>query len=79
MPTDNLKDLYVLFTLDVSPSHAGGSVFKCRKCGRVCYSAEAWFPCHNEFVPTKVVCQDCGTRWALKLDFTEDEVPTVYQ
>jgi ribosomal protein L37E len=64
---DNLNTLYEKFELSVGKQYAGGSAYTCRKCGRVAFSVELWFPCQEAFVPTKVICQECGTKWTFAL------------
>lgn len=71
---DNLLDLYAKFTLIFDKRHAGGSIYKCLKCGKNAHSVEGWFPCQNTFIPMKVWCNECGQRWKLDIELTEENV-----
>lgn len=71
---DNLDSLSKSFRLDVNTKYAGGSVWRCLKCGVIAHSMELFLPCQNDFIPSKVLCMECGTSWRLNLEPTEEEL-----
>ncbi len=71
---DNLKDLYAKFQLEYSEKYDGGSMFVCKVCGSLAHSVEAWFPCRSDYVPMRVWCNECRTRWALALTPSDEEM-----
>ena len=67
MMQDNLLTLYTKFMLVFDKKYAGGSIYKCLRCGQNAHSEEGWFPCRKDFVPMKVLCNECGQRWKLEI------------
>ena len=74
---DNLEDLLTKFTLDLNEKYASGSMWKCLKCGALAHSEEQWFPCQTDFVPVRVFCNECHSRWRLNLEPTSEELEKV--
>jgi hypothetical protein len=70
---DNLRTIDEKFSLEVSDRFAAGSMYRCKKCGALAYNAEVWFPCQEKFIPTKICCNECRSRWEFKLELTEEE------
>lgn len=76
---DNLDTLNTKFKLEKDPKYAGGSIYRCNKCGSLAHSIEGFFPCQDNFLPMKVVCMECKNRWVLLIAPTdEDEKPVVH-
>lgn len=70
---DNIDTLYEKFELRKGSQYAGGSAFLCRECHSVCYVQENYIPCQDAFIPVKVVCPECRTRWKLELTIEPEE------
>lgn len=71
---DNLESMQSKFSLEFSKRFAGGSMYRCKKCGALAHSIEVFLPCQNDFVPSRVWCNECKTRWALSIEPTEEEL-----
>lgn len=72
---ENLRSLCNRF-YEVFDAHkyAEGWNYKCAFCHRTVKSVQAWFPCHQKFLTTKIKCLVCGNSWRLKINC---EVPSV--
>ena len=72
---DNLETIADLFTIEVDEKRfAGGWRYVCKKCGKEPFSVEGFFPCIEKFVPLKLKCDECGSRWVLKMEPTSKEL-----
>ncbi len=67
---DNLSELYKKFNVVSDPRRfAGGFAYFCLKCEQEAdLCVEAFFDCQGMYIPTRVVCHECGVKWNLKIN-----------